>query len=94
MIRKSSIRLPMAVEAEFKQGPSIYEPYLRGLSDVAYDDGIKASFEDLEGFRVSLLRFGGAMRTIADAKKLFKKTTPLGKRRNVGFKVKFKTREL
>jgi len=75
----------------FKQGANIYKPHLRGLSDVTYNDDIKAKFEDTEGFQVSLLRSGGAERTIADARKLFKKLTSPGNRRNVGFKFNFKT---
>ena len=78
-------------ETLFKQGSTIYKPYLRGLCDVTYNDDIKANFEDLEGFRVSLLRFSGAMRTIADAAKLFKRATQLVRRRKEGFQVKFKT---
>jgi hypothetical protein len=79
-------------EKLFKRGPAFFRPYLRGLSDVAYSDDIKARFEDLEGFKVSLLRFSGATRTIADAAKLLEATTPPVKRRSPGFKVKFKTR--
>lgn len=79
-------------ETLYKLGPKIYRPYLQRLRDVSYSDDIKAVFEDLEGFRVSLLRFSGAERTISDASKLFKRTSPPVKRRKLGFKVKFKTR--
>lgn len=78
-------------ESLFKHGPKIYIPYLKGIRDVTYDDEIKATFEDMEGYRVSLLRFSGAERTIADARKLFKRTSTTNRRRNPGFKVKFKT---
>lgn len=79
-------------ETLYKQGRSIYRPFLQGLRDVAFDDDAKAGVEDLEGYRVSLLRFSGAERTIADASKLFKTTKLPTKRRSVGFRVKFKTR--
>lgn len=80
-------------EQLFKLGRSVYHGFLRGLRDVAYNDQIRADFEDLEGFSVSLLRFSGAERTILDAAKLFTRTTvPLRRRRSNGFKFKFKTR--
>jgi hypothetical protein len=78
-------------EELFKRGGNIYRPYLRALGDVAYSDDVKARFEDLEGYKVSLLRFGGAERTIADASRLFRRQTPPIKRRGSGFLVKFKT---
>jgi predicted ATPase len=78
-------------EELFKRGRQIYRPYLRGLGDVAYSDEVRAAFEDLEGYKVSLLRFSGSERTIADAAKLFARAKPVSKRRSAGFKVKFKT---
>lgn len=78
-------------EKLFKLGRNTFRRILRGVRDVAYDDGIKAEFEDLEGFRVSLLRFGGAERTLADAAKLLKTPKALPKRKSIGFKVRFKT---
>ena len=78
-------------EQLFKCGRKIYLPYLRGLGDVTFSDDVKAEFEDLEGYEVSLLRFSGSQRTIADAAKLFASTAPVRKRRSAGFKVKFKT---
>lgn len=77
-------------EKLFKLGPSIYLPYLKGLSDAVFSDDIRASFEDTEGFRVSLLRFSGAERTIEDARKLF--TSNKRRRAGSGFQVKFKTK--
>ena len=74
----------------YTQRIEIYKPYLDGLRDVAFNDGIKARFEDLEAFRVSLLRFSGSERTVADAAKLFSPRTPR-KRSNRGFTVSFKT---
>ena len=48
--------------------------------------------EDSEAYRVSLLRFGGAERTIGDAARLLRAPTLPTKRRSAGFRVKFKTR--
>lgn len=79
-------------ETIYKLGRNVFEPYLRGLRDVAFDDGIKASFEDSEAYRVSLLRFGGAERTISDAARLLRAPNLPTKRRSAGFKVKFKTK--
>ena len=79
-------------EELFKRGQQIYQPYLEGLGDVAFSDDVKARFEDLEGYRTSLLRFSGAERTIADASRLFARKAPRAKRRGRGFLVKFKTR--
>src|SRR6185312_1221343 len=78
-------------ETVYKLGRDIFEPYFRGLRDVAFDDEAKASVEDSEAYRVSLLRFGGAERTIDDAARLLRAPTLPTKRRRSGFKVKFKT---
>jgi predicted ATPase len=78
-------------ETLYKLGRDIFEPYLRGLRDVAFDDEIKAEVEDSEAYRVSLMRFGGAKRTISDAARLLRAPSLPAKRRNTGFKVKFKT---
>ncbi len=79
-------------ETLYKLGREVFEPYLRGLRDVAFDDEIKAEVEDSEAYRVSLLRFSGAERTIADASRLLRAPTLRPKRRSGGFRVKFKTR--
>ncbi|MBK1664472.1 hypothetical protein CKO38_06205 [Rhodospirillum rubrum] len=79
-------------ETLYKLGRVVFRPYFKGLRDIAFDDDVKAGVEDLEGFRVSLLRFSGAERTIDDATKLLKATTAPVKRRSEGFKVKFKTK--
>ena len=79
-------------ERLFKRGKPFYNTYLNALQDVVYSDDVKARFEELEGYRVSLLRFRGAERTIADARKLFARGTTVQKRRSTGFGVKFKTR--
>lgn len=78
-------------ETLYKLGRDVFEPFLKGLRDVAFDDEIKASVEDSEAYRVSLMRFGGAERTISDATRLMRATTPPAKRRSAGFTVKFKT---
>ena len=79
-------------EKLYTLGSAAFESYFKALRDVAFDDEVKAHFEDHEGFRVSLLRFSGAERTISDAAKLLRsKSIPTRKRRS-GFKVKFKTR--
>ncbi|WP_439890040.1 AAA family ATPase [Ralstonia sp. 25C] len=79
-------------EKLYKLGPDIFQPFLEGLRDVAYSDDAKAAVEDTEGYRVSMLRFGGAERTIADAARLLRAPTLPTKRRSAGFRVKFKTR--
>jgi len=78
-------------ETLYKLGRDVFEPFFKGLRDVAFDDEIKASVEDSEAYRVSLMRFGGAERTISDATRLLRATTHPAKRRNAGFTVKFKT---
>lgn len=78
-------------EKLFKYGRSVYRPYLRGLRDITFSDNVRARFEDLEGYKVSLLRFSGAERTISDAVKLLQRDLPVQKRRGVGFVVRFKT---
>jgi len=75
----------------YKLGRDVFEPYLKGLRDVAFDDEIKASVEDSEAYRVSLLRFSGAERTINDATRLLRAPTMPTKRRGTGFRFKFKT---
>ncbi|ARC38070.1 hypothetical protein A6J80_18415 [Paracoccus yeei] len=79
-------------ETLYKLGKNIFEPYLRGLRDVAFDDDIKAGVEDSEPYQVSLLRFSGAKRTITDAARLLRADALPIRRRSAGFKVKFKTR--
>jgi len=79
-------------ERVYKLGRDVFEPYFKGLRDVAFDDEIKASVEDSEAYRVSLLRFGGAERTIGDAARLLRAPSLPAKRRSAGFKVKFKTK--
>jgi hypothetical protein len=78
-------------EKIFKFGQSFYQAYLGGLHDVTFDDEVRDRFEHLEGYKVSLLRFSGAERTITDAAKLFQRDTPVLKRRGVGFLAKFRT---
>ncbi len=79
-------------ETLFRLGPTVYRPYLEGLRDVAYSENLRADCEDLEGYKVSLLRFSGAERTIADVTRLFERDAPTPKRRTTGFKVTFQTR--
>lgn len=79
-------------EALYRLGRDIFQPFLEGLRDVAFDDEAKAAVEDSEAYRVSLLRFGGAERTITDAAKLLRAPRLKIKRRSAGFVVKFKTR--
>ncbi|WP_246483592.1 AAA family ATPase [Paenacidovorax monticola] len=78
-------------ETIYKLGRNVFEPYFKGLRDVAFDDDIKASVEDSEAYRVSLLRFSGAERTIADAARLLRATAVRPKRRSASFKIRFKT---
>ena len=56
--------LEVYYETLYKLGRDAFEPYFRGLRDVAFDDEFKASVEDTEAYRVWMLRFGGAERTI------------------------------
>lgn len=79
-------------EKLYKLGRDVFRPFLEGLRDVAFSDEAKAAVEDTEGYRVSMLRFGGAERTIADAARLLRSPTLPTKRRSAGFRVKFKTR--
>lgn len=79
-------------EKLYKLGRQIYRPYLEGLHDVAFDDEAKATVEDTEAYRVSLVRFGGAERTISDARRFLRNTNkPSKRRKSAGFRVKFKT---
>lgn len=78
-------------ETLFKLGAAIYQPYLDGVSDAAYSDHVRAKFEDVEGYKVSLLRFGGAERTIADASLLFATSNPITRKKGDGFVFSFKT---
>lgn len=78
-------------ETIYKLGHEIFEPFFKGLRDVAFDDQIKADVEDSEAYRVSLLRFSGAERTIGDAARLLRSPTMPTKRRGAGFKIRFKT---
>ncbi|HKU28820.1 MAG TPA: AAA family ATPase [Candidatus Sulfotelmatobacter sp.] len=79
-------------EKLYKLGRDVFQPFLEGLRDVAFSDDAKAAVEDTEGYRVSMRRFGGAERTIADAARLLRATTLPTRRRSAGFRVKFKTR--
>jgi len=79
-------------ETVYKLGRKVRSEYLTSIGDVAWDDERRAQFEDLEGYRVSLLRFSGAERLVDEAAKFLKekkKTLPSGKR---GFSISFKTR--
>lgn len=78
-------------EKLFKLGEPVYRAYLEGLKDVAYSDDIRARFEDHEGYKVSLLRFSGAERTISDASRLFTRRTSTTRRKGRGFIMRFKT---
>ncbi len=80
-------------EKLLKCGFNIYDKYLSSLRDVVYDEEIRAKFEDLEGYKVSLLRFSGAERFISEAERLFKKRAIPKKRSESqqGFKLTFKT---
>ncbi|MCK0097750.1 hypothetical protein MWU60_19410 [Yoonia sp. F2084L] len=79
-------------ETLYKLGREVFEPYLSALHDIAYDDDAKALVEDTEGYRVSLLRFSGAKRTITDAARLLQAPKRPSPRRRRGFMMKFKTR--
>ena len=79
-------------EQLLKSGQAVYEPYLRGLSDVVFDDDVRARFEDSEGYKVSLLRFSGAMRAVEDAPKRFQQRPVKKRMPGAGFQMKFKTR--
>ena len=77
-------------ETLYKLGPALREAYLRALGDVAWDELRRAEFEDLEGYRVSLLRFSGAERLVEEAARFLrqtKKSLP-SKRRGFAFNVK------
>jgi AAA domain, putative AbiEii toxin, Type IV TA system len=76
----------------FRLGRAVYEPYLQGLADVAFNDELRASYEDEEAFQVSLLRFSGAERMLADAAKLFARRTSQRPKPGQGFSMKFRTK--
>lgn len=78
-------------ETIYKLGREVFEPYFSGMRDIAFDDEIKAAVEDSEAYRVSLLRFSGAERTISDAARLLRAQHLPTRRRSAGFRVKFKT---
>lgn len=71
-------------------GEDIYDTYLRALRDVAYDDRIRSGVEDHEVYRVSLMRFSGAARTVLDASRMFSKSTQGPRPRNAGFIMRLK----
>jgi predicted ATPase len=52
-------------------GPGIYEPYLFAMRDVIFMAQILEEFKAKPGFSTSLTRYGSAVRTLADAPKLF-----------------------
>ncbi len=79
-------------EVLFKLDSDIYKPYLMGLRDVAFDDEIKARFEDHEGFRVSLLRAGRVESLIRNASLLFRENLPPVSDQNDGLTFSFKTK--
>ena len=79
-------------ETLYKLGRDGFRPFLEGLRDIALSDNAKAAVEDTEGYRVSMLRFGGAERTIADAARLLRAPTLPTKRRSAGFHATMKTR--
>lgn len=77
-------------ETLYKLGPALREAYLKALGDVAWDELRRAEFEDLEGYKVSLLRFSGAERLVEEAARFLrqiKKSLP-SKRRGFAFNVK------
>lgn len=84
----------LSVDLEFYEklyalGPAIYHSYLTKLRDVAYNETIRADFEDLEAYRVSLLRSSGAEHTISSAKALFFTKAKKGRRsKNIEFTLK------
>lgn len=79
-------------EKLYKLGAAVYKPYFRGLRDVAFDEEVRVEVEESEAYRVSLLRFGGAERTIRDAARLLRDLGSSVGRRSTGFKVRFRTR--
>lgn len=74
-----------------KFGTNLSREYLAGLSDVVFNDNIRAEFEDLEGYKVSLLRFSGAERLVENAKRLFTSSVKPRFQKRRGFTLKFKT---
>ena len=74
-----------------KFGDKLSREYLVGVRDVAFDDTIRAEFEDLEGYKVSLLRFSGAERLIENAARLFASSGKPHFQKRRGFSLKFKT---
>ena len=54
-------------ESLFELEEEVRDDYLIGLRDAALDKSIRESFENEQGFQVSLLRWGGAARALEDA---------------------------
>lgn len=73
-------------------GRTIYDGFLRGLGDVVYDQVKRAEFEDEEAFRVSLVRFSGASRSLEEATSYFDRSRAAAPSANRGFRLLFKTR--
>lgn len=63
-------------EELLKCGRQVFEPFLRGLSDAVFDDRIKSRFEDSDGFKTSLTRFGAAEAALSECPSLFARHRP------------------
>lgn len=74
-----------------KFGAKLSRLFLLGLRDVVFSDVIRAEFEDLEGYRVSLLRFSGSERLIDNAERLFTSSAKPRFQKRRGFSLTFKT---
>lgn len=75
----------------YSLGPEIYRPYLSALRDVVFNDSVKAAVEDTEVFRVSLMRFSGAERTLVEGRRLLVQAKSAPRKRNAGFIFRLKT---
>lgn len=78
-------------EAVYKIGRPLRTTYLSALGDVAWDEEKHARFEDLEGYKVSLLRFSGAERTVRDAASFLRQTIRTSPQKKTSFAFTFKT---
>ena len=78
-------------EAVHRLGRELRTSYLRAVGDVAWSEERLARFEDLEGFKVSLLRFSGAERLIEDAAKFLRQENRRRLRKRTSVVFTFKT---
>lgn len=77
----------------FDLGEDIYKDYLESIQDVVLNKDVRNKFNEIEGYKVSLLRFNNIESIISDAEKMFKiKSKSFLERDSTGIKFNFRTR--